>query len=386
MADTFISYGKQAIDEDDIAAVVQVLQSDWLTQGPAIERFERELLKVTGAAHATAVASATAALHIACLALGAGKGTRVWTSPNSFVASSNCALYCGATVDFVDIDPITYNMSISALGEKLARAERNGLLPDILIPVHFSGQSCDMRAIGELSNRYGFRVIEDASHAIGGSYNGKPIGVCEFSEICVFSFHPVKIVTTAEGGAALTNDAGLAAKLDMLRSHGITRDQKSMDGPSEGSWYYQQIMLGYNYRMTDMQAALGSSQLTRLGNFISRRHEIADHYDCALANLPITTPIRVPDGISALHLYVILLEDAGRRGELFDYLRAAGIGVNVHYIPIHLQPYYRALGFSSGDFPVAEDYYARAISIPMHPGLDRNDLDRVCGTLVSGLL
>jgi len=385
MGEKFLSYGKQVIEEADIAAVVDVLQSDWLTQGPAISRFESDLQSATGAISATAVANATAALHIACLALGATKGTRLWTSPNSFVASSNCAIYCGATVDFVDIDPATYNMSVSALQEKLVVAERDGLLPDILVPVHFSGQSCDMRAIKSLSEKYGFRIIEDASHAIGGTYNGGAIGSCEFSDICVFSFHPVKIITTAEGGAALTNNPELATKLNMLRTHGITRDQDLMSGPSEGDWYYQQIALGYNYRMTDLQAALGSSQLTRLEPFIARRHAIADQYDDLLADLPVKTPVRVADGISALHLYVILVDDPNHRRSLFDHMRAANIGVNVHYIPIHLQPFYRDLGFSDGDFPIAENYYARAISIPMHPSLTDGDIIRVYKTIASVL-
>lgn len=379
--DTFIPYGRQAISDDDIAAVVAVLQSDWLTQGPAIERFEEALKGATGAAHAIAVCNATAALHIACLALGAGPGDMVWTSPNSFVASANCALYCGARIDFVDIDPVTLNMSVGKLAEKLEAAKREDALPKIVIPVHFAGEPADMAEIGALAKQYGFRVIEDASHAIGGRYGDRMIGACEHSDIAVFSFHPVKIVTTAEGGAAMTNDPGLATKLARLRTHGITRDSAEMSGPSEGAWYYQQIDLGLNYRMTDMQAALGASQMTKLSEFIDRRHRIADRYDTGLAALPLRTPVRASGRRSGLHLYPVQLDDAERRTAVFDGMRAAAIGVNIHYIPIHTQPFYLQQGFRPGDFPAAEDYYARALSLPMFPTLTDADQDRVIATL-----
>lgn len=383
--EAFIPYGRQSISDDDIAAVVAVLKSDWLTQGPAIERFEASLCEATGAAHAVAMCNATAALHIACLALGAGPGDRVWTSPNSFVASSNCALYCGASVDFVDIDPVSLNMSVAQLEAKLVKAEAEGTLPKIVIPVHFAGEPCDMAEIGALAKRFGFRVIEDASHAIGGRYGGQAIGACEHSDITVFSFHPVKIVTTGEGGAALTQDAELGRTLARLRTHGISRDAQDMTKPTEGAWYYQQIDLGLNYRITDMQAALGASQMVRLHDFVAKRHAIADRYDALLKPLPVRTPQRALGRYSGLHLYPIQLEDASRRKAVFDGMRAGGIGVNIHYIPIHTQPYYQALGFREGDFPAAEDYYARAISLPMFPTLDEAGQDRVVATL-SGLL
>jgi UDP-4-amino-4,6-dideoxy-N-acetyl-beta-L-altrosamine transaminase len=383
--EAFIPYGRQNISEDDIAAVVAALRSDWLTQGPAIERFEECLKDATGAAHAVAVCNATAALHIACLALGVGPGDRVWTSPNSFVASANCALYCGAEVDFVDIDPVTFNMSVPELSAKLERAEAEGTLPKVVIPVHFAGEPCDMAAIGGLAQRYGFRVIEDASHAVGGRYGNRAIGACEHSDITVFSFHPVKIVTTGEGGAALTQDADLARALARLRTHGITRDPADMTQASEGGWYYQQIALGLNYRITDIQAALGASQMARLHPFVARRHAIADRYDALLADLPLRTPVRAPGNYSGLHLYPIQLEDADRRQAVFDGMRAASIGVNVLYIPIHTQPYYQALGFRPGDFPVSEDYYARMLALPMFPDLTEAQQDRVVTTL-AGLL
>ncbi len=385
MSDTFISYGRQSIEDSDVEAVVAALRSDWLTQGPAIERFEAGLISLTGAKFAAVMCNATAALHLACLALDVGKGDLVWTSPNSFVASSNCALYCGTDVDFVDIDPATLNMSIEQLAQKLVAAKASGRLPKVVIPVHFAGQSCDMRAIAALSDEYGFRIIEDASHGVGGSYAGAPIGSCQYSDIAVFSFHPVKIITTAEGGATMTNDPALANRLTQLRSHGITRDIKQMNKPSEGDWYYQQIDLGLNYRLTDLQAALGANQLTRIAEFVERRHEIADYYDTALAHLPITLPIRLSDGVSALHLYPIQINDTSRRRDVFDQLRAANIGVNVHYIPIHQQPYYTALGFKSGDFPASEHYYAGAISLPMHPQLSAADLHRIVDVLERAL-
>lgn len=378
-----IPYGRQDITQTDIDAVVAVLQSDFLTQGPVVPRFERLVADHVGASHAVAMNSATSALHLACLALGLGPGDRLWTSPITFVASANCALYCGATVDFVDIDPDTYNLSVPALAEKLAQAEAAGTLPKIVVPVHLCGQSCDMAAIGALAERYGFKVIEDASHAIGGKYRGDYVGGCRYSDITIFSFHPVKIVTTAEGGMALTNDPVLAEKLALLRSHGITRDPARMDGVSEGDWYYQQIELGFNYRMTELQAALGVSQMTRLDPYVARRHAIAERYDALLADLPVTTPLRAPDAYSAFHLYVIRLARSGEmtRAAIFARLRAAGVGVNVHYIPVHTQPFYRALGFAIGDYPQAEHYYAQAISLPMYPMLSEQQQDMVVATL-----
>jgi UDP-4-amino-4,6-dideoxy-N-acetyl-beta-L-altrosamine transaminase len=345
-----IPYGRQSISEDDIAAVVEALRSDFITQGPAIERFERTVAEYCGAEHAVAVSSGTAALHVACLAADLGPGDTLWTSPNTFVASANCALYCGADVDFVDIDPATYNMSVEALEAKLEQAEAEDSLPSVVIPVHFAGQSCDMARIGELAERYGFTVIEDASHAIGGRYRGRPVGSCEFSSMTVFSFHPVKIVTTGEGGMVLTNDAELAERLRTLRTHGITRDPATMTRASDGPWYYELIELGNNYRMTDIQAALGASQMTRVDEFVTRRNELAERYRRAFEGLPVRWQQQT-DGIrSAYHIFVIELEQHDR-AEVFDSLRAAGIGVNVHYIPVHLQPLYRERGFQPATSP-----------------------------------
>jgi len=379
-----IPYGRQDITADDIAAVTEVLTSDFLTQGPAVPAFEQALCDYTGAAHAVAANSATSALHIACLALGAGPGERVWTSPNTFVASANCALYCGAEIDFVDIDPRTYNLCADQLAEKLARAEKENRLPHILIPVHFAGQSCDMQRIHALSQQYGFRIIEDASHAVGGRYQDQPVGNCRYSDITIFSFHPVKIITTAEGGVALTNDPALAARMASLRSHGITRDSSLMQSPSDGPWYYQQLELGFNYRMTDMQAALGCSQIKRLDDYVARRHRIAQRYDNKLAQLDVTLPHQSSDSHSALHLYPVQV-DPGKRLQVFTALREAGIGVNVHYIPVHRQPYYDALGFHAGQFPNAERYYAGAISLPMFPTLTETDQDTVIRALGAAL-
>lgn len=366
-----IPYGRQDITEDDIAAVSRALQSDFITQGPAVLKFEQGLASYCTASHAIAVSSATAALHIACRALDLGEGDWLWTSPNTFVASANVGIYCGAKVDFVDIDPLTYNMSADSLQEKLEAAELTGTLPKIVIPVNFAGQSCDMRRVHDLSRKYGFRIIEDASHAIGAQYGNRPVGNCEFSDITVFSFHPVKIITTAEGGMAMTNDPELARRMTMLRSHGLTRDSEHMTHEPDGPWYYQQVELGYNYRITDIQAALGSSQLTRLDDYIDTRHRIRAVYDDSLANLPITTPHQSEGQRSSLHLYPILINQEARvtRAEAFDQLRAAGIGVNVLYIPVHLQPYYRALGFTDRDLPEAEKYYAQTIAIPMFSSL-----------------
>ncbi len=375
-----IPYGRQDIQQSDIDAVVEVLQSDWITQGPAIGQFEEAIARLSGAKSAVAVNSATSALHIAVKALDVGPGDWVWTSPITFVASANCALYCGAKVDFVDIDPHTYNLSPEALATKLRRARSEDRLPKVVIPVHLSGQPCDLAAIHELSREYGFKIVEDASHAIGGLYRGNPIGNCEFSDITVFSFHPVKIITTGEGGAATTNDDRLAKRMADLRSHGITRRAEDYAYPSDGPWYYEQLDLGFNYRMTDIQAALGTSQLQRLNEFVERRHAVAKRYNELLSELPLTLPWQHPDSHSAYHLYVIRLqrnEISRSHRAVFESLREAGVGVNLHYIPVYRQPYYRALGFKAADFPRSEQYYSEAISIPMYPGLTEELQDRV---------
>lgn len=379
-----IPYGRQDITEDDITAVIEVLNSTHLTQGPAVPEFEQAVLRQCNAKYAVAVNSATSALHIACLALGLGQGDWLWTSPNTFVASANCGLYCGAKVDFVDIDPSTYNLCPKALEAKLRLAEQNGTLPKVVVPVHFSGQPCDMRAIHELSRKYGFRIIEDASHAIGGKYLNEPVGNCRFSDITVFSFHPVKIVTSGEGGMAVTNNDKLAEKMALLRSHGITRTPSLMTKPMEGSWYYQQVDLGFNYRMTDLQGALGASQMGRLAHYVARRHELAKRYDKLLKDLPLITPWQYKDGYSAFHLYVIRLkldEITASHVEVFEALRAKEIIVNLHYIPVHTQPYYQEMGFRHGDFPEAEKYYDEAISIPMFPTLTYSEQDFVVEAL-----
>ena len=380
-----IPYGRQDIQDSDIKAVVEVLNSDFLTQGPAIPRFEACVKNHCGARHAVAVNSATSALHISMLALGVSSGDYVWTSPITFVASSNAALYCGAQVDFVDIDPCTYNMCANALEQKLAQAAQHNRLPKVVIPVHLTGQSCDMQAIHELSLKYGFKVVEDASHAIGGSYQALPIGNCAYSDITVFSFHPVKIITTAEGGVALTNDDSLATRLQLFRNHGITRDPNLMSHNMHGPWYYQQIELGYNYRITDIQAALGTSQMTRLDAYISRRHEIADRYNHELADLPLTLPYQAEYSCSAYHLYVLRLKldfiAPLTHRSVFENLRTRGILVNLHYIPVHTHPYYQNLGFQNGDFPQAEAYYSNAISIPMYAGLTAEDQSTVINAL-----
>ncbi|HSO83540.1 UDP-4-amino-4,6-dideoxy-N-acetyl-beta-L-altrosamine transaminase [Thiocapsa sp.] len=378
-----IPYGRQDITEADIAAVEAVLRSDFLTQGPAVPRFEQAVAAKVGAAHGVAVNSATSALHIACLALDLGPGDRLWTSPNTFVASANCARYCGAEVDFVDIDPRTYNLSVEALAAKLEQAETTGTLPKIIVPVHFAGQPCDMQAIAALAERYGFRIIEDASHAIGARCDGDPVGNCRYSDITVFSFHPVKIITTGEGGLATTNDPALAERMARLRTHGITRDPAHMQGEPAGPWDYHQIELGFNYRMTDIQAALGASQLQRLDDHVARREALAARYDQLLADLPVLTPYRDPRHRSALHLYPIQIDDAAgpNRLAVFQALRQAGIGVNLHYIPVHTQPDYRRLGFKHGDFPVAEAYYSRAISLPLFPTLTEPQQTQVVDAL-----
>jgi len=365
-----IPYGRQEIDQTDVEAVVKILHSDFLTQGPVVPAFEDCVASYCDAQHAVAVNSATSALHIACLALGVGQGDVVWTSPITFVASANCALYCGATVDFVDIDPRTYNLSVDRLKEKLVQAEMTGSLPKVVIPVHLCGQSCAMESIHALSKRYGFKIIEDASHAIGGRYKGEPIGNCRYSDVAVFSFHPVKIITTGEGGMALTNDAQLARRMRLLRSHGITRDAAEMTRAPDGPWYYQQIELGYNYRMTDLQAALGLSQMRRLDDFVAKRHNIANRYDELLAKIPIVRPWQHADSFSALHLYVVRLDlSVLDHQQVFVHLQANGIGVNLHYIPIYRHPYYARIGFNPNNFPEAERYYSEAITLPIYPAL-----------------
>ena len=375
-----IPYGRQDINHDDVLAVQEVLNSDWLTQGPVTEQFEKVVAEYCGAKYAVAVTSATAALHIGCLALDLGVGEVLWTTPNTFVASANCGRYCGANVDFVDIDSLTYNMSVTSLEEKLEIAKRNGTLPNVLIPVHFSGQSCEMERIAELSKLYGFKIMEDASHALGGSYKDNKVGSCEYSELTVFSYHPVKIITTGEGGMILTNQRELYERLVRLRSHGITRDYDLMQGNFDGPWHYQQIELGYNYRMTDIQAALGVNQMLRLDKFVERRNRLAERYNNALKDLPLLLPWQSHGVYSAYHLYVIQLKleelDKSRK-EVFEELRSAGINVNVHYIPVHTQPYYKKLGFSKGNLPEAEKYYARAITLPLYYGLTEEDQDYV---------
>ena len=383
-----IPYGRQEITQADIDAVVGVLQSDFLTQGPQVPLFEKTVAEHVGARHALAVNSATSALHIACLALGLGPGDWLWTTPITFVASANCGLYCGAQVDFVDIDPRTYNLCPQALERKLVAAQAAGRLPKVVVAVHLCGQPCDMATIHALGQRYGFKIIEDASHAIGGKYKGEFIGNSRYSDITVFSFHPVKIITTAEGGMALTNDAELANKMALLRSHGITRNAAQMTHAPDGPWYYQQIDLGFNYRMTELQAALGVSQMARLDDYVARRHALAARYDALLADLPITRPWQHPDSYSGLHLYVIRLQ-LGQIGkthrQVFDSLREQGIGVNLHYIPVHTQPYYQQRGFKVGDFPEAERYYAEAISLPMFQTMSEAQQDQVIAAL-SGTL
>ena len=380
----FIPYGRQDINDADIQAVIDALKSNFLTQGPAVPAFEAEVSQYCHSQYALAVNSATSALHIACLALEIGKGDTVWTSPITFVASANCALYCGASVDFVDIDPRTYNMSVQQLAIKLKRAEKEGKLPKVIIPVHLCGQPCEMEEIHKLSQKYNFRIIEDASHAIGGRYQNEAIGNCRYSDITVFSFHPVKIITTAEGGMALTNNKLLAKKMDLLRSHGIIRDPKLMTHESDGDWYYQQIDLGFNYRMTDLQAALGLSQMQRLDKFVSQRHKLTENYNNLLEDLPLTLPWQHPDSYSGLHLYVIRLQlDKIRKThkQVFTELRKFGIGVNVHYIPVHTQPYYKAMGFQETDLPESIKYYAEAVSLPMFPKITKQQQVYICDSL-----
>ena len=380
-----INYGCQDITQADIDSVIACLQSDYLTQGPQVAMFEQSVANHTGAQFAVAVSNATAALHLACLALDLGSGDWLWTTPNTFVASANCALYCGAHVDFVDVDSRTYNLCPVKLEEKLIAAEKKGKLPKIVVPVHLTGQPCNMVAIHALGKKYGFKIIEDASHAIGGKYKGEPIGNGCYSDITVLSFHPVKIITTAEGGMALTNSAELASRIGLLRSHGITRDPALMTEPLHGPWYYQQIELGFNYRMTDMQASLGVSQMTRLTKYVKRRHEIAYRYNELLADLPLTLPWQHPESYSAYHLYVVRLQldkISATHRHVFESMRAKNIMVNLHYIPVHIQPFYKKMGFKEGDYPVAEQYYREAISIPMHVNLTDHEIKTVVDALI----
>lgn len=379
----FIPYGCQEIDEEDIHAVVTVMRSKYLTQGPVVEQFEHDLSQYCKADYAVAVNSGTAALHIACLSLGVGVGDYLWTSPVSFVASATCGIYCGANVDFIDIDPQTYNISIESFEKKLQAAEKADRLPKVVIAVHLAGQSCEMKRIAALADCYGFRVIEDACHALGGKYLGEPIGSCCYSDITVFSFHPVKSITTGEGGMALTNDGFLAHRLTRLRSHGITKEPAEMTCTSHGPWYYQQLEIGYNYRMNDMEAALGRSQLKRLDNFIAKRHRVAETYNKLLDGLPVYLPTQHPDCFSGMHLYIIRLKDVIEkdRRQIFEELKHRGIGVNLHYIPIHLQPYFQKAGFQEGDFPEAEKYYNEAITLPIFPRLTETQQQYIVSTL-----
>lgn len=379
-----VPYSCQDISDEDVAAVSEVLRSEYLTQGPAITAFEAMFATRHMVTHAIAVANATAGLHLACLALGVGPNSRIWTSPNSFIASANCARYCGATVDFVDIDPVTKNISIPALERKLQIADSQGSLPHVVIPVDFAGLPCDLAEIRHLADRYGFSILEDASHATGASYLDRPVG-SSYADLTVFSFHAVKVITSAEGGMVTTQCDLLAKRVRLLRSHGMTRDTSEMIGGSEGGWYYQQVDLGFNYRLTDMQAALGLSQLRRLETMHAKRLNLADRYDDCLSGLAVRRPARLPDRRSSWHLYVIELDDPARRRATFEMLREQGIGVNVHYIPIHTQPYYRRLGFRTGDFPNAERYYSGALSIPLHPRLTEEQQNHVTETLYKAL-
>lgn len=371
-----IPYGRQDITDLDIEAVISVLRSDYLTQGPVVPLFEEKLKSYTGAGHAIAVNSATSALHIACLALGLKQGDILWTSPITFVASANCGIYCGAKIDFVDIDPDTFNICPLLLRQKLEKSAQEGALPKIVVVVHMCGKSCDMKSISKLSKEFGFTVIEDASHAIGGRYGDEPIGCCRYSDIAVFSFHPVKIITTCEGGAALTNNENLAEKMALYRSHGITREQSKMTNFHDAPWYYEQVTLGYNYRMTELQAALGVSQLDRIDSYVESRHKIANKYNISFSDLPLTTQRQTSEDFSAFHLFIIQCQK-GIRDELFQRLKSKSVGVNLHYIPVHTQPFYKNMGFLYGDFPNAEKYYTQAITLPLYPKLTEDDQEFV---------
>jgi UDP-4-amino-4,6-dideoxy-N-acetyl-beta-L-altrosamine transaminase len=375
-----IPYGKHLVDEDDIDAVVDVLRNQFLTQGKVVPQFEQALCEYTGAKHCVAVNSATSGLHVACLAAGVGAGDLVWTVPNSFVASANCALYCGASIDFVDIDPTTRNINVATLEKKLLQAANQNRLPKVLIVVHFSGLSCDMQSIRTLTQMYSIVLIEDAAHGLGGSYQQSKIGSCVYSDMAVLSFHPVKSITSAEGGAVLTNQSQLYQKLQLFAKHGVTKDPTQYQGESHGPWYYQQLELGYNYRLSDMQAALGLSQLKKLHSFMQRRAEIAIKYDDALADLPLKLPVVESHSQSAWHLYMVELTQHDRQ-DIYQQLHAKGVGVNVHYIPIHLQPYYQKLGFKKGDFPMSEHFYQHALTLPLFPSLTAVEQTKVIDTL-----
>lgn len=379
-----IPYGRQDINQDDIDAVIDVLRSDFLTQGPVVQEFERALSDYCGVSHSLSLNSATSALHVACLALGVGPGDTVWTSPITFVASANCALYCGASVDFVDIDDKTYNISIPKLRNKLESASLDGTLPKVVIPVHMTGQSCDMESIHELSKEFGFRVLEDASHAIGARYKGHPVGSCQYSDICVFSFHPVKIITTGEGGVATTNNDSLAKAIERLRSHGITRDPKQLQSSKGDPWWYEQLDLGYNYRMTDIQAALGRSQMARLDKYVGQRNSLSDRYDELFSDFPLILPHTMPDCVSSKHLYVVRVKReqlTASRDEIFHSLRREGVGVQIHYIPVPMQPYYTSLGFSVEAYPSANEYYQSALSLPLFPTMTHVEQNFVVATM-----
>lgn len=380
-----IPYGRQSISEDDIEAVIAVMRSDYLTQGPVVPRFEELINRQCNSQFAVAVNSATSALHIACLALGVGRGDRVWTSAVTFVASANCARYCGANVDFVDIDDSTFNMSINHLKQKLEEADKTGMLPKVVIPVHLAGQSCDMESIHHLSKKYGFRILEDASHAIGATYKGRPVGSCAYSDISVFSFHPVKIITTCEGGAATTNDKELAVRMALLRSHGVTREIDKMHSKSNGDWHYEQIDLGFNYRMSDLHAALGASQIMRISEFIEKRHIIANQYDSLLANQPVATPWQHPDTHSSYHLYIVRPDSVAlqvSRNDIFAHMRTLGILVNLHYMPVYRHPHHANFGYKRSDYPNSERYYCEAISLPIFPGLVAEQQSEVVSALL----
>jgi UDP-4-amino-4,6-dideoxy-N-acetyl-beta-L-altrosamine transaminase len=384
-----IPYGRQDITQADIDAVIGVLKSDFLTQGPLVAAFEGAVANKVSAKYAVAVNSATSALHVACLAFGLKQGDWLWTSPITFVASANCALYCGAQVDFVDIDPRTYNLCPQELEKKLIVAEKEGRLPKIVIPVHLAGQSCDMQAIHALAKKYHFKIIEDASHAIGGKYQDQYIGSCKYSDITIFSFHPVKIITTGEGGMAITNDESLASKMRLFRSHGITKESNEMTKVAEGPWYYEQIDLGFNYRMTDIQAALGLSQLARLDEFVASRHRVSNQYQTLLSELSLNTPYVIPDAFSSLHLYIVQLQPKSdvklAHKRLFEYMRSEEIGVALHYIPIYRHPYYLKYDYVQSCYPHAEDYYSRAISLPIYPNLQAEEMQAICRVIADGL-